>query len=239
MPRGREPEGEIALSNAERQARHRARRLAEQPPAAFKRQRTPRQSRRKLWNGALAVTMTIQDECAAWLDALPESLRDSATAEALQEAIDLDLDGVAAVQPPLGYGRDRSRRLDVLAPAWRSRPAATNRGSLPCSPAGEGCAWLRSRRKRRICHGRARPPGRWRVGTKEPVSRSNQETFASKRNGLAVTITLRLRSIIKWCMRPTKTRTQKFGHFPRRRWSPQPPRRTRPCDSPGVPHRHR
>jgi hypothetical protein len=37
---------------------------------------------------------------------LPESLRDSATAEALQEIIDLDLDGLAGIRPPRGFGRD-------------------------------------------------------------------------------------------------------------------------------------
>jgi hypothetical protein len=39
-------------------------------------------------------------------EALPESLCDSATAVALQDIIDLDLDAIAAVQPPLGYGGD-------------------------------------------------------------------------------------------------------------------------------------
>lgn len=106
MPAGREPEGEIALSNAERQARYRARRLAEQAPAVVKPPRPPRQSRRKRWDDALAVMMTVQAECAAWFEALPESLRDSATAQALQEIIDVDLDSIAAVRPPLGYGRD-------------------------------------------------------------------------------------------------------------------------------------
>jgi len=107
MPRGREPEGETALSNAERQARYRARRLAEQAPAIIKQpRRPPRHSRRKRWDDALAVMMAVQAECAAWFEALPESLRDSATAEALQEMIDLDLDSIAAVRPPLGYGRD-------------------------------------------------------------------------------------------------------------------------------------
>jgi len=106
MPRGREPEGETALSNAERQARYRARRLAEQSPIIIKQSRPPRQSRRKRWDGALAVMMTVQAECVAWFEALPESLRDSATAEALQEIIDLDLETIAAVRPPLGYGRD-------------------------------------------------------------------------------------------------------------------------------------
>ena len=50
--------------------------------------------------------LAVQAECAAWFDALPESLRDSATAAALQDMIDLDLEAIAAVQPPLGYGRD-------------------------------------------------------------------------------------------------------------------------------------
>ncbi len=106
MPRGREPEGEIALTNAERQARYRARRQTEQPPIIVRQPRPSRQSRRKRWDDALAVMMTVQAECAAWFEALPESLRDSATAEALQEIIDLDLDSIAAVRPPLGYGRD-------------------------------------------------------------------------------------------------------------------------------------
>ena len=45
MPRGREPEGQIALTNAERQARYRARRPVEQPPVAIKQPRPPRRSR--------------------------------------------------------------------------------------------------------------------------------------------------------------------------------------------------
>jgi hypothetical protein len=106
MPRGREPEDEIALTNAQRQARYRARRQTEQPPAIIKHPRPSRQSRGKRWDDALAVMMTVQAECAAWFEVLPECLRDSATAEALQEVIDLDLDSIAAVRPPLGYGRD-------------------------------------------------------------------------------------------------------------------------------------
>ncbi len=106
MPRGREPEGEIALTIAERQARYRARWLVEQPPAITKQPRPSGQSRRKRWDNALVVMMTVQAECAAWFGALPESLRDSATAGALQEIIDLDLESIAAVWPPLGYGRD-------------------------------------------------------------------------------------------------------------------------------------
>jgi hypothetical protein len=111
MPRGREPEGQIALTNAERQARHRARRSASQPPAPqppviIKPPRPPRRSRTQRWNDGLAEMFAVQAECAAWFEALPESLRDSATAAALEAMIDLDLDAIAAVQPPLGYGRD-------------------------------------------------------------------------------------------------------------------------------------
>jgi hypothetical protein len=45
-------------------------------------------------------------EYAAWRDALPESLHGSATAEALETIVDLDLDALAAIIPPRGYGRD-------------------------------------------------------------------------------------------------------------------------------------
>ncbi|MGH7118203.1 MAG: hypothetical protein ACREFP_04305 [Acetobacteraceae bacterium] len=106
MPRGCAPEGSIALTNAERQARYRARRLALPSPVVAKPHRPARRSRSKRWNDSLAEMIAVQAECAAWFEALPESLRDSATATALQELIDLDLDAIAAVQPPLGYGRD-------------------------------------------------------------------------------------------------------------------------------------
>jgi hypothetical protein len=107
MPRGREPEGQAPLTNAERQARFRAWRQTPQPPRTTKRPPAPaRRSRTKRWNDALAEMLAVQTECAAWFDALPESLRDSATALALQEIIDLDLDAIAAIQPPRGYGRD-------------------------------------------------------------------------------------------------------------------------------------
>ena len=107
MPRGRMPEGSAALSNAERQARHRAKMLAVHPRPVTKRPAAAaRRSRSKRWNDALAEMIAVQAECAAWFEALPESLRDSATAEALQDMIDLDLDAIAAVQPPRGYGRD-------------------------------------------------------------------------------------------------------------------------------------
>jgi hypothetical protein len=107
MPRGRKPEGEHALSNAERQARHRARLQTSQPRIVIKRGKpVDRRSRPRRWNDALAEMLAIQADCAAWFDALPDSLRDSATAIALQAIIDLDLDALAEIEPPRGYGRD-------------------------------------------------------------------------------------------------------------------------------------
>ena len=48
----------------------------------------------------------LQAEYAAWLDALPEALRDGATGEGLQAIVDLDLDQLASIEPPRGFGRD-------------------------------------------------------------------------------------------------------------------------------------
>ena len=125
MPRGREPAGQAARTNAERQARFRARRQTPQPQLTIQRRPAPaRPSRTKRWNDALAERIAVQTECAAWFDALPESLRDSATAEALQDRIDLDLDAIAAIQPPRGYGRDGPARHDV----WPKRGAGTMPG---------------------------------------------------------------------------------------------------------------
>jgi hypothetical protein len=52
------------------------------------------------------VLIALQAEYADWLDALPETLRDSATGEAPQAIVELDLDELTAVVPPRGYGRD-------------------------------------------------------------------------------------------------------------------------------------
>jgi hypothetical protein len=50
--------------------------------------------------------VALQAEYAAWYDTLPDSLRESATADALQSIVDLDLDALTAIVPPRGYGRD-------------------------------------------------------------------------------------------------------------------------------------
>jgi hypothetical protein len=107
MPRGRQPEGEHTLSNAERQARYRARRQTKQPPSKVRYRQPPdRRARSRRWNDAVAALLALQAEYAAWYEALPDNLRDNPTGEALAIIVDLDLDALAAIVPPCGYGRD-------------------------------------------------------------------------------------------------------------------------------------
>jgi hypothetical protein len=107
MPRGRKPEGQQALTGAERQARYRQRqagnRAAPSPRPAC---RSRRASRAQQWHAAVATLIGLQGKYAAWLDALPAALRDRTTGEALQAIVDLDLDELASIEPPRGIGRD-------------------------------------------------------------------------------------------------------------------------------------
>ncbi len=106
MPDSRSSDSQ-PLTNAERQARYRARREAEKTsPGIRYRRPAGRRSRPQRWRDAVAELLALQAEYAAWADALPDTLRDTATAEALQAIVDLDLEPVLDVQPPRGYGRD-------------------------------------------------------------------------------------------------------------------------------------
>ncbi len=107
MPRGCKPQGEHALSNAERQARYRARHLAT-AVEAITRPRRPvdRRSRPQRWREAVDVLLALQADYADWLAALPESFQSSPTAEALEAVTDVDLTPLADIEPPRGYGRD-------------------------------------------------------------------------------------------------------------------------------------
>ena len=107
MPRRRQPHGEHALSNAERQARHRARQQADATiPEVSSRRPVDRRSRPQRWRDAVAELLALQAEYAAWAEALPDGLRDNATGEALQAIVNFDLSGLASLEPPRGYGRD-------------------------------------------------------------------------------------------------------------------------------------
>jgi hypothetical protein len=107
MPRGRKPEGEQALSNAERQARYRARHTTPPVPmAARPRRAADRRSRPQRWRDAVNELLTIQATYADWLTALPDGLRASSIAELLEAIVDLDLTDLAEIELPRGYGRD-------------------------------------------------------------------------------------------------------------------------------------
>jgi hypothetical protein len=121
MPRGREPEGEAPLSNAERQARYRVRHKEKQASVIVRPLRpVDRRSRLQRWHAAPASAPSANASAGAGSAELgrsagrlcrmarrvPEPLRGTATAEALQAIIDLDLEVLAAIEPPRGYGRD-------------------------------------------------------------------------------------------------------------------------------------
>jgi hypothetical protein len=112
MPRGRRPDGQQAMTGAERQARYRARHdgaaapSPARPPRPDQATHRHRPSRPRRWRAAVAELVALQAEYAAWLDALPEATRDGATGEALQTIAELDLGEILAIEPPRGFGRD-------------------------------------------------------------------------------------------------------------------------------------
>jgi hypothetical protein len=97
-----------ALSDAERAAAYRARRKAELEAKVRVRYRRPadKRTRPRRWCDAVAELVDLQADYVAWLDRLPESLRDTATAEALQAIAAFDLSELEALEPPKGFGRD-------------------------------------------------------------------------------------------------------------------------------------
>ena len=104
-PAGRKPLGAQAMTGAERQARYRAARMRDDPSAAPAPCVRP-PSRPRRWQAAVVELLAIQAEYAAWFDAMPETLRDGPTGEALLAVTELDLSELAAVQLPKGFGRD-------------------------------------------------------------------------------------------------------------------------------------
>jgi hypothetical protein len=103
MPRP--PLADKPMTNAERQARHRAARAAARPVVHYRRA-ADRRSRARRWHEAVAVLIALQAEYRAWLEALPENLQETATAQALQAIDELDLDELGVIAPPRGFGRD-------------------------------------------------------------------------------------------------------------------------------------
>jgi hypothetical protein len=85
-----------------------ARRIGRADAAPRIRYRSPvdRRSRAQRWHAAVAELIALQDDYRTWLNALPQNLEESATAEALRTICDLDLSDLESVEPPRGFGRD-------------------------------------------------------------------------------------------------------------------------------------
>jgi uncharacterized membrane protein len=97
--------GDRPMTDAERQARYRAARAAGKPVVRTRRPADHR-SRARRWTDHVTGLVEAQVEYAAWLESLPDNLRDSPLAEALQAICDLDLSELQAIIPPRGFGRD-------------------------------------------------------------------------------------------------------------------------------------
>ena len=93
------------MTHAERQARYRASRAGGKPKVVYRRPADHR-SRPQRWRDAVAELIALQSRYQACLDALPENLASSATANTLKSICELDLSELANVDPPLGFGRD-------------------------------------------------------------------------------------------------------------------------------------
>jgi len=91
------------MTHAERQSRYRAKQAAGTPTFRY-RKPIDRRSRVQRWCDTVAED--LQDDYLAWLDALPQNMEDSATAEALRAICDLDLSELQSIVPPRGFGRD-------------------------------------------------------------------------------------------------------------------------------------
>jgi hypothetical protein len=93
------------MTTAERSARYRERH-ADGAPRIRYREPADRRSRAQRWRDAVAELVELQEEYRSWLDSLPESLQEGATAEALRAIAEIDLSELESVEPPRGYGRD-------------------------------------------------------------------------------------------------------------------------------------
>ncbi len=105
MKPGPKPLTGTTMTHAERQARYRDNH-AQSAPKSRSRNPVDRRSRPQRWRDAVAELLALQAGYEVWLDALPESLADSATADALCIIREFDLSELASVEPPRGFGRD-------------------------------------------------------------------------------------------------------------------------------------
>jgi len=111
MP-GPRPQGDHALTSAERMRRLREKRKAEaadKPPVVIRYRRPKdRRSRPDQWADAINTLTDCLDRYQEWRDNLPTSLADSALAERLNAVLELrDLvDQLSFADLPRGFGRN-------------------------------------------------------------------------------------------------------------------------------------
>ncbi len=96
----------MAMTNAEKQRRYRERLREGARPVRYRRAQE-RRSNAQRWREAVASLVQLQEHYGEWQENLPESLQASALGEKLQAIAELDLGELQAVEPPLGYGRDK------------------------------------------------------------------------------------------------------------------------------------
>ena len=95
----------MALTNAEKQRRYRARRRQGARPVRYRRPQD-RRSNPQRWRDAVQTLVQLQEHYEEWLEKLPESLHGTALGAKLEAITELDLDTLQAVKPPLGFGQD-------------------------------------------------------------------------------------------------------------------------------------
>jgi hypothetical protein len=98
----------MAMSDAERQARRRAKLKAGETPVIRYRKPADRRRRPQQWAGACQALTEILDSYQDWQDRMPASLADSPTARLIDEVLELRglVDQLAAAELPRGFGRD-------------------------------------------------------------------------------------------------------------------------------------
>ena len=97
----------MALSGAERAKRYRDRRSEGAKPVHYRRP-ADRRSKPQQWEQAVQTLIDILDGYQDWRDTMPPGVTDSATAQKLDEMLELrDLvEQLQAADPPKGFGRD-------------------------------------------------------------------------------------------------------------------------------------
>ena len=64
------------------------------------------QSRAQRWVAAVTALQEVQAQYQPWLDHMPDSLRESPLGQRLEEVCGLDLEALATIELPRGWGRD-------------------------------------------------------------------------------------------------------------------------------------